>query len=322
MVVPLGPLVGTPATKPTGVRLLLPTSTPSEFDVDTGATVPLPGALPGDRTNWFTRIGTALVLSSFPTCTPQACDALSDLLVYDSPDHPPRSLGKAYGFGPSRDGMALWVIRVDGKDQCHLELQPLSGARPGSASTADCNTVIVGEDPAGLVLQTTNAGLSQTVLVDPGTGRTLRQFSSFGAMTPNYLLIGAGAGLSLLDARTGATRPVPSPTAIPGPVNTALSRDGRYLAVEFGDPAVGGTGNEAYDLWLLDLAKASWVHPPSMPVGINIKQAAFDWTAAGDVVLATGFAGAGVGIWRPGQVAWTLTKAPLPALQGTTIAVA
>jgi hypothetical protein len=303
------------------VRLLLPTSTPSEFDVDTGAAVPLPGALPGDRTNWLTRIGTTLVLSSFPTCTPQACEAVADLLVYDSVDHPPRSLGKAYGFGPSRDGTAVWVIRVDGKDQCHLELQPLSGARPGSGSTADCGTVILGENPAGLVLQTTNAGLSQTVLVDPATGRTLRQFSSFGAMTPNYLLIGEGAGLSLLDARTGATRPVRRPTAIPGPGKTALSRDGRYLAVEFGDPAVGGTSNEAYDLWLLDLTKASWVHLPSMPVGIDIKQAAFDWTAAGDVVLATGVPGAGVAIWRPGQAAWTLTKAPLPALQGTAIVV-
>jgi hypothetical protein len=322
VVVPLGPLVGKQATGPTGIRLLLAQTRPSVFDVDTGGDVPISGPFSADRTNWTTRVGTAMVVSSSVTCTSNACDPQAQVLVYDRVDGPPRSLGKAYSTGPSADHAALWMIRDAGNGQCVLERQPLSGAAPGSSSPASCDTGVVGENFGGLLLRITTPAASQVVLIDPATGRTVQQFPQFVAMTPDYLFSADGTKFSLFSGRSGAKRPVPKPATQADPQNASLSRDGRYFAVVFADPSISGTKDQSYDLWLFDLFTVSWVHPPSMPVGIDSKHATLDWTTTGDVVLATGTPGAGLGIWRPGQAAWTLTKAPLPSdWRGNTMLV-
>jgi hypothetical protein len=312
-VAPLGPLVGKQATGSTGVRLLLLQTTLSVFNADTGSDLPISRPFGADRTNWMTRVGTAVVVSSAATCTTNACDPQADLLVYDRVDSPPRSLGKAYSFGPAADGTALWMIRDAGNGQCLLERQPLTGAAPGSGSPASCNTGVDGETRGGLLLRITTPAGSQLVLIDPATGRTVQQLPQFVATSPDYLLSADGNTFSLLDVRSGAKHPVPKPATQADPQSASLSRDGRYFAVVFADPSISGTPNQSYDLWLFDLVKTSWVHPPSMPIGIDSKHAALDWTATDDVVLAPGTPGTGLGIWRAGQAAWTLTKAPLPS---------
>jgi hypothetical protein len=322
---PLGPMRGTPPTHPTGIRLVVPSVTPSVLTADTGVSAPIPGAPTGKlnvRQNWVIRVGNTAVIGSAPKCNAYGCLDPADVLVYDK-SGPLRSLGKARSFAASADAQGLWMIRDDGNKQCHLELQPLSGAKPGPSSPAACSTVLIGENRAGLALRITTNGPSQTVVIDPATGRTIQQYSSLIAMTPDQLLVSEAENtLTLVDPRSEAKHPVSWPAQGSQPGNAVLSRDGRYLAVPFVDPSVDGTSHQSYDLWLLDLIDLSWVHPPSMPIEVDVANEALDWTAAGDVVIAGPETETGVGSWRPGQDAWTLTPGPLlPGWTATMVSI-
>ncbi|WP_344423025.1 hypothetical protein [Amycolatopsis minnesotensis] len=299
-----GPLRAEPGAA--GIRLVLPASPP--VVVENGGTHPVPGIPGGDRVTSVMRVGTTPVVLSARRCGPSCVEPAE---VYAGS----RPLGRAHSAGPSADGAALWMIR-DGGTPCLLQRVPLDGGPPGEAQPASCQTAVRGEDRNGLLI-TVDAGRPEAldVLVDPGTGRTVRQFPRIAAVAGRYLLALGLVDFTAHELDTGRTRTVPRPVPNGRPGEVVPSRDGRLLAVPFEDLEWHAGSTRSLDLWVLDLDGGDrWTRAPSMPVATDFTADALDWTAAGDLVLTGTFAGETslAAAWRPGTSQWHVIATDLP----------
>ncbi|RZQ65045.1 hypothetical protein [Amycolatopsis suaedae] len=322
-----GPLAGAPA--PAGLRLLFATAPPVVFDVGTGVATPVPAAPPGDRLTSVFRAGSTSVLLSAERCG-ATCVQPAEIFLLDGPHA--RSIGQARSAAPTADGRGLWLVRHEG-EVCRLVRAGLDGTETSLTRPSSCDTGVRAETSAGLLI-TVRANRqseqsAQDVLVDPATGRTLRQRGRVLGMAGDQVLFTELTGFTLLDQRTGVEQPLPDPLPSGEPGDALTSPDGRYLAVPFGDPAWRGTSTQVFDVWLLDLAARRWIRAPSMPVSARLKHQAVDWAPDGSLVLAgalgprsaSGDPATVVGRWQPGAEQWQVAQVRLPENRGQSMVV-
>jgi hypothetical protein len=311
---PLEGLTGVQATGGIGVTALLPTTGPTLFDADRGPAATPPG-YPGLGLE-VRRVGTHAVFTAY-SGDPGNKDP-SEIFAYTGPSSPPRSLGRGWSVAPGADGESVWLIRQDAPDSCRLQHLSLTGGELGRGQYASCRTSVRAEIRQGLLI-TINAGAAESTdaLIDPETGRTVRQYARILGATDDWLLLDGFTDLSLLDLRDGSRKPLTRPVA-GGPPTVVPSREGGVFAIDFFDPSYRGP-QQTRDIWLLRPDTQAWTHAPGMPfITEHLKSAGgFDWSDAGDLVLADGVLAA----WHPGEPAWRLSKAALPAGQWNGIAV-
>ncbi|MGW4482573.1 hypothetical protein ACWEOE_01915 [Amycolatopsis sp. NPDC004368] len=294
------------------MQLLLATSPPTLFDADTGATGTVPGVPGGDRLVSVRRVGRTPVILTTPLCQ-LTCQPF-DVFAYAGVATP---LGQAVSLAPGADAKSVWVIRQDAPDSCRLEHVSLAGAVRDGGSSASCTTILRQETSHGLLI-TVNNGTAETVdvLIDPDTGRTVQQSPRILAAVGDRLILGGLTDLTVVDLRDGSRKKVEPPVVQSSPL-VVPSREGNFVAVDFGSPAWHSSDIQTRDVWLLDLTDLTWQQSPSMPYTTgNLKHSSLDWTDDGDLVLDDGV----VAAWHPGEPAWRLGKAKLTgALQTAAV---
>jgi hypothetical protein len=209
------------------------------------------------------------------------------------------------------DGRSVWVKRR-AAGSCSLVRLTLGGRALVPARRLPCG-VRVGPDTAlGLV-----AGSMR--ILDPRTGRTrLRVPGGVLAAAGSTLVLAKGSGeLALLDGTTGAERLLGRPSALRGPGEAAADPSGRFVAIEFADPAWGGGPEQALDVWVLDTAAGTLTRLPGMPALVSLKATSMAWTRAGRLVLLGERRGrAFVAAWRPGEADLAVKAVALPERDG------
>ncbi|HLW96574.1 MAG TPA: hypothetical protein VKS25_14455 [Solirubrobacteraceae bacterium] len=228
---------------------------------------------------------------------------------------------------------AEWVLTWPHRGPCTLRLVPSSR----SAVKVPCGD-LGAEYADGIALWTDHDQVG--IVVDPRTGAVRRHLAATNLRDDpvghGFAVEGPSTGsgrLTLLNLISGKRRVLRWPSRlyfgyqlIPDPV-------GRFVAIEFVDPAYPGysvpvgvssrTVGQAADLWLLDERAGTLNHVPGFPILELLKQSGVAWTADGRLaVVARGGAFAqsatrtAIGVWRPGQR--TLRVRALPPLNGYT----
>jgi hypothetical protein len=290
------------------VTALLPTTGPILFDADGGPVARPPGYPGGDLGLSVLRVGKHAVLTVYPPYT-HSTEPFG-ILVYTGPASPPRSLGRAWSVAPGADGESVWLIRQDAPDSCRLQRVSLSGGEFGHGQSASCRTQVRAGTPHGLLI-TINSGAAESTdaLIDPETGRTVQQAPRILGVAGDRMLLDGLTDLTLVDLRDNSRRQLSRP-ALGRTPTVVPSREGGSWAVDFANPAFRGTSTQTRDLWLLRLDGPDWEHAAAMPfITEHLKRAGgFDWSEAGDLVLADGVLAA----WHPGEPQWRMGKAALP----------
>jgi len=306
---PLAELSGIQATGGIGVTALLPTAGPTLFDAGRGAAATPPGYPGGDVQLEVVRIGKHVVLMALPQHAQNS--EPFEILEYTGPSSPPRSHGRAWSVGPDAGGEGMWLIRQDAPDNCRLQHVSLTGGELGRGQPASCRTRVRAETAHGLLITINgDAAESTDVLIEPATGRTVRQAPRILGAAGDWLLLDGLTDLTLVDLRDNSSKKLSRPSIGPAPT-VVPSREGRIWAVDFANPAYRGTSTQTRDIWLLRPDGPTWDHAPGMPfVTEHLKRGGgFDWSDAGDLVLADGVLAA----WHPGEPQWRLSQAALPA---------
>ncbi|WIV59623.1 hypothetical protein [Amycolatopsis nalaikhensis] len=310
-------LDGVRATGGIGVTALLPTAGPTLFDADTGPAATPPGYPTGDIGLSVVRVGKHAVFTVYPPYTHST--EPFETLVYTGPSSPPRSLGRAWSVAPGVDGDSVWLIRQDAPDACRLQHVSLSGGEFGQGQPASCRTQVRAETAHGLLI-TINSGAAESTdaLIEPETGRTVRQEPRILAVADDRMLLDGLTDLTLVDLRSGDRKQLSRPALGRTPA-VVPSRDGGVWAVDFADPAYRGTSTQTRDIWLLRPDTLTWQHAAGMPFSTeHLKRGGgLDWSEAGDLVLADGVLAA----WHPGEPKWRLGTAALPTSDWSGIAV-
>ncbi|WP_410562920.1 hypothetical protein [Amycolatopsis sp. cmx-4-61] len=306
---PLTELSGIRATGGIGVTALLPTAGPTLFDADRGPAATPPGYPGGEAQLSVVRAGKHVVLTVVP---PYSRDAQPlEILEYTGPSSPPRSLGRAWSAGPDAGGEGVWLIRQDGPDDCRLQHVSFDAGELGRGQPASCRTQVRTETAHGLLI-TINAGAAESTdaLIDPATGRTIRQAPRILGVAGDWMLLDGLTDLTLVDLRDNSSKKLSRPSIGAAPT-VVPSREGTLWAVDFANPAYRNTATQTRDIWLLRPDGPTWDHAPGMPfVTEHLKRGGgFDWSDAGDLVLADRVLAA----WHPGEPQWRLSQAPLPA---------
>lgn len=213
------------------------------------------------------------------------------------------------------DAASVWIQTRTGR-ACTLRRTSLAGRALRAPRRFPCTTW---SDPPGGSL---GVVVNRTRIVDPATGRTVfRTRGGILAVAGRNVLVARGGALVLLDARSGVERVLGWPSSIAftsqsGLDEQVVDRSGRYVAIGFGDPAVGPS-SQVLDLWVLDMTTRVLVHVPSMPAEVALKRTNFDWSADGRLVLL-GESGRRkvVATWRPGETTLRVKTVRLPERDG------
>lgn len=300
-------LSGIQATGGIGVTALLPTVAPTLFDADRGPAGTAPGYPGGDVRTDVVRVGKHVVLTVRPAYSRDAEPA--EVFEYTGPSSPPRSLGRAWSAGPDAGGEGVWLIRQDAPDTCRLEHVSLAAGALGPGQPASCRTRVRAETAHGLLI-TINADAAESTdaLVEPATGRTIRQAPRILGAAGDWLLLDGLTDLTLVDLRDNSSKKLSRPSIGAAPT-VVPSREGAVWAVDFANAAYRGTNTQTRDIWLLRPDGPTWDHAPGMPFVTEHLDRGFDWSDAGDLVLADRVLAA----WHPGEPQWRLSRAALPA---------
>jgi hypothetical protein len=319
------PLSGVPLQGPTGLRLLVSGDpVPMVVDVDRGTIRPITG-LP--TKGWLVRmeaVGEDAVVVSERRRPVNDPVRVSDIFWVRHGGTVAAKLGVGADAVASADGRGIWLLSYQdrAKRRCVLRQVTLDGRQRRPARPMPCQTGLVGELPAGLLIDDASA------LVNPDGGVVRLHDRSAQPAGGNFVLRGTTAGepITLADVSEGARWRLRWPSRLDGPqAGMGLVRahpDGRLAVVGFGDPADPGP-EQALDAWLLDLTTRRWQRLPGMPARVALKATDMRWTADGRlVILAQPVEVAGddqstvvVGVWRPGQPRIAVRQVKLP--QGT-----
>jgi hypothetical protein len=297
------PLAGVPLGAATGLRLLVADTAPFVLDVDTGRTTRVPGVPDSPGVLWVVGVGGrgAVVV--------QGGSARSTL--YGIPGRGSRAtrLGLGANAWPAADGRSAWIQAVGDPGRCTLrrvalEGRVLRGLRPFPCATHS--------DPAGGSL---GLVVKRTRVVDPRSGRTVRR-TRWGVLAGagmTLVLAGPGEGITLVDAETGAEKRLSGPDTLRGRGRAAVEPGGRFVALEYADPAWQQTGMQAVDIWLLDTKTAVLRRLPGMPLVVALKFTDMAWTNDGRLVLlGEDDRGGFVAVWRPGEERLAVKRVRLP----------
>ncbi|WP_410587495.1 hypothetical protein [Amycolatopsis sp. lyj-23] len=233
-----------------------------------------------------------------------------EILEYTGPSSPPRSLGRAWSVGSDTAGEGVWLIRQDGPDDCRLQHVSLAAGELGHGQPASCRTQVRTETAHGLLI-TINADAAESTdaLIEPATGRTIRQAPRILGAAGDWVLLDGLTDLTLVDLRDNSSKKLSRPSIGAAPT-VVPSADGAVWAVDFANPAYRNTATQTRDIWLLRPDGPTWDHAPGMPfVTEHLKRGGgLGWSTAGDLVLADRVLAA----WHPGEPQWRLSQAALP----------
>lgn len=343
---PLAPLTGSPLTTPTHLRLVAAENAgrPSLVDVDTGVARPIAGlGLPAHA-----QVGGGDAYTVYPLTT------LADGRALAVVNHQPCAAASIPAGGRQArcsTERSEYAIAADGAAtlvaQMRLGYHQSAALLPGSASAwvltwphrgACTLTLEPGSHPSvvapcGPLGPVTAAGLwIGNRLVDPHSGSVVQTVATATgtdvvSVLPGGLVLEADSShshLVLLDPATGARRTLAWPSRLRFAVRVLPSPTSHAVALYFGQPWVPNTHrpvNQAFDLWLLDPARAKLTHAPGFPALEYLKFSGVAWSPDGRLVVAARDDHRTlVGIWRPGER--TLRVKRVPPLDGYTDIVA
>jgi len=320
------PLSGVPLQGAIGLRLLiLGHPVPVVLDVDRGTIQPVTG-LPTDnrRQVQIKAVGKdAIIVSERPRPVNDP-RRVSDIFLLRHGGTVATRLGVGADAAASRDGHGVWLLSYQdkAKSRCVLGQVGLDGRQRGPAWPMPCQTRLVEEIPAGLLIDDSSA------LVNP-QGNVVRLLDLYGQPAGGNLVLRGGQAdepITLADVGGSGRWRLRYPSRLDGPwagIGPVRARpDGRLAVVAFGDPADPGP-EQALDVWLLDLATRRWRHLPDMPARVAIKATDMRWTADGRLVLLTELVEVEandqrtvVAVWRPGEPRIAVRQVRLPQETG------
>jgi hypothetical protein len=214
---------------------------------------------------------------------------------------------------PAADGRSVWITRVINRGHCGLRQVSLAGQEVGGNRSFPCASSF---EPAGSL----GVVVNRTRVLDPRTGKTVltTRFGVLAVAGRKLLLAGAGRRFTLLDAATGVERRFEWPSILDERHDrAAVDPRGRYVALEFGDPAWQGGGEQVLDVWVLDVLAGRLTQLPGMPAFVSLKATDLAWTDDGRLVLLGESEGREVvAVWRPGQKRLAVKTVALPARDG------
>ena len=302
------PLRGDRLGNATGLRLLVADDPPFVLDVDSGRV---------SRVSGLRRIGSGVVSvvgvagRSAVVVSDAALDA--DFYAVRGRGTDATYLGKGRKVAPAAGGRSVWIARVVNRGHCGLRLVALVGREVGGNRSFPCASDFAPAGSLGVVV-------NRIRIVDPRTSRTVlrTRWGVLAVAGRMLVLAGPEREFTLLDAATGVERRYPWPSILGERHDrAAVDPRGRYVALEFGDPAWQGSGAQVSDVWLLDVRSGSLTELPGMPAFVSLKRTSLAWTADGRLVLLGETEGRDiVAVWRPGHPRPALKQVRLPERSG------
>lgn len=302
------PLRGERLGNQTGLRLLVADDAPFVLDVDSGRV---------SRVRGLGRLGTGVVSvvgvagRSAVVVSDSGRDA--DFYAVRGRGTEATYLGQGRKVVPAAGGRSVWITRVVNRDRCGLRLVALVGREVGGNPSFPCASEL---EPAGSL----GVVVNRIRILDPRTSKTVlrTKWGVLAAAGRKLVLAGPGRQFTLLDATTGAERRFAWPSILDERHDlAAVEPRGRYVALEFGDPAWQGGGEQVSDVWLLDVRSGSLTQLAGLPAFVSLKRTALAWTADGRLVLLGESGGRDVvAVWRPGQTRPALKPVRLPERSG------
>jgi len=294
------PLHGVTTGGRTGLRLIVADNPPFLLDVDSDRITPIRG-LPsvGDPVLAVSPVGdNTLVWIDHPRrdTTPRG-----QFYVIRHNSTRAVSLTSGWQAAPSRNGRALWLVRYTGAHHCALSELSLAGRTLRPAEPVACSTQLI-DSGGGPILVNGNTA------TDPATGKAILRGSALWALSDGYALSSNTyhAPLTLTNLQTGSSRRLPWPSRIGGTDQAAVDPRTGLIALDFADPAYGGSGTQVTDMFLLDPRTGHFTHLPDMPAAVHLKATSMAWTNDGRLITLaeTGSETTPrilVAIWRQGQ---------------------
>jgi hypothetical protein len=297
-----GPLRGVPLEGKTGLRLVVSYGTPVFLDVDTLRVTRVRGA-PAGRVAYVVGVHGRAVVIADPFARRGRVYALRGWDLSLSP------LGPGSEVVSASDGRSVWIKRIVRPSHCTLRKAGIDGRLLRAPKEFPCSKGIYSGGLLGL-------GVSSTRIIDPVTRRavfTTRSGIVAVAGKKVVLTNGPGRQFAVVDTATGTENRFAWPDT-PGSLGqAAVDVQGRFVALEFGNPSWTGPGGQAWDVWLLDTRTAKVTHVPDLPAFVWLKWTTMDWTADGRLVLVTRNDDRQVvAVWRPGQARLHLKTVRIP----------
>jgi hypothetical protein len=315
-------LPGVPLRSPAGLRLLVANDPePFVLDVDGGGIQPVTG-LPADddRSVHVEPVGEDAVVVSRRDCRGSGCGADSLVYLVRHGSTVATRLGAASDVESSRDGRGVWLLARQDSTHCTLGQVGLDGHPRRLTRPVPCESVLIDELPAGLLVYVSGSGNSagpySALVTADGAFRRLPQVVD-GVAGGDLVLstVEPGRLIALTDVPSGASHRLPWPSRLDAHVMGLIEGhpDGRLASVAF-YPARSGAV-QTLDVWLLDLTTRRWRQLPDMPLRLDASKPQLSWTADGRLLLLAGLAddaASVVAVWRPGEPRLAVRQVKLP----------
>jgi hypothetical protein len=295
---------------------------PFVLDVDSGVIQPVMG-LPadGDRSVHVESVGEDAVVVSRRDCRGSGCDADSVVYLVRHGRTVATRLGAASDVESSRDGRGVWLLARQDSIHCTLGQVGLDGHPRRRARPVPCESVLIDELPAGLLVYVSGSGsgagpYSALVTADGAFRRLPRVVDGVAGGDLVLSTVEPGRLVALTDLRSGVSHRLRWPSTLKDHVMGLIDAhpEGRLVSVAF-YPAHSGA-EQTLDLWLLDITSRGWQQVPDMPLRLGPSKPQATWTADGRLLLLAGLAddpASGlVAVWRPGQPRIAVRRVRLP----------
>lgn len=314
------PLQGTALASPTGLRFLISGNPPVLVDLDRRRTTRVTGLADGQV---VLRVGASTVVNrECIGCTPR---------VYVTRDGSTeaRQIATGTAVAATSDRRGVWLMTQPGRGRCALNRIGLDGSKRSDPRPIDCRHRPLEETPLGLLCDVWTTTDNEYVVLAKNTMKPIFRATGIIQILGNRALTSEyGQPLKLTDIRTGRVTELPAPTTVGYPSYGVPSPDGRWLAVSYESPAWPGP-RQRMDLWLLDIRSLRWLHAPSMPVPLSLKDTSLAWTADNRLVLLGTFDATAdsdidetfdaVAVWRPGDPQLSVRRITLPVSAGSFV---
>ena len=295
------PLTGTPLPAGTGLRLLVADAQPFVLEADDGTWRRLD--VPRGGVVWVVAVGGRAGVVA----------GTQELYGVVSRAARVASLGRGSDAWPAADGRGAWVQTREGRSRCTIARVALDGRRLRAPRPFPCATA---SDPPGGSL---GLVVGRTRIVDPASGRTVlrARWGIVAVAGRRPLLAKPGGDLVLVDGRGRVERTFRSPSRLGGIPQASVDPSGRFVALDYGDPAWRGGARQVMDLWLLDTRTGTLAQLPGMPSFVALKGTSAAWARDGRLVLlAETETRTLVAVWRPGQRRLAIKPVRLPRRDG------
>ena len=293
------PLRGVPLVGKTDLRLLVSADPPFVLDVDTGTTTPIQGIDVHDQPV----LSVHAVGQDAIAWVDHRTAADSEVYVIRRGTTSATRIATAPGarVAPSADGGAVWLKTYADARDCMLREVALNGTVRRKPSPLPCSVEL--RDAGGTAVL-----VDGRAVIDPATRAPVlrtRGDEFLWALAGGYAISGdeAHCSLVLTNLHDGARARLRVRTSISCSSDApAVRPDGAKVTVAFGNPALGYTGSQALDLWLLTPSTRRLRHLPDMPAIVALKFTSMAWTGDGRLVLLAETERRDiVAVWRPGQ---------------------